>query len=118
MLDLSATDTKTTILCHPRFLKQLRNDFILALQAYAPEADIRAAFPGAQVTLGDYGVQSLALVPPFATVWRDFVGMITDRTAQLGGLNAPSSTQKCYAELFLLLNALVSWKDSMMIAIS
>jgi hypothetical protein len=81
---------------------QLRNDFMLALQGYAPETNIQAEFPGADQLLGEYG----DAVPPFATVWRDFVDMITDRTAH--GLNAEdvlSSTQK-YAELFFFADAL------------
>jgi OTT_1508-like deaminase len=81
---------------------ELRNDFMLAMQAYVPEADIRAEFPGADTLLGDYG----NAVPPFAAVWGDFVEMITDRTAQgLDAQDVPSSTQK-YAELFLLADVL------------
>jgi len=83
---------------------ELRNDFMLALQAYAPEADIQAEFPGADTLLGDYG----DTVPPFATVWGDFVELVTDRTSQ--GLNAedvPSSTHK-FSSLQMLLGALVS----------
>ena len=77
---------------------------MLALQIYIPEDDIQAKFPGVDTVLGDYG----DAVPPFATIWGDFIEMITGRTIQ--GFNAedvPSSTQK-YAELFLLANALGS----------
>ena len=77
---------------------ELRNDFMLAMQAYVPEADIRVEFPVADKFLGDHG----DAVPPFAAVWGDFVEMITDRTAQgLDAQDVPSSIQK-YAELFLL----------------
>ena len=77
---------------------ELRNDFMLAMQAYVPEADIRVEFPVADKFLGDYG----DALPPFAAVWGDFVEMITDRTAQgLDAQDVPSSIQK-YAELFLL----------------
>ena len=51
---------------------------MLVLQAYVPEADIQAEFPSMDTLLGDCG----DTVPPFATVWGDFVEMITDMTAQ------------------------------------
>ena len=60
---------------------ELRNDFVLALQTYSPEPDIQAEFPGAGRLLGVCG----DAVPPFTTVWVDFVQRITDGTAQ--GLN-------------------------------
>ena len=81
---------------------ELHNDFMLAMQAYVPEADIRVEFPGADKFLGDHG----DVLPPFAAVWGDFVGMITDRTVQgLDAQDVPSSIQK-YAELFLLADVL------------
>ena len=67
---------------------ELRNDFMLAMQAYVPEADIRVEFPSAD-TSWDYG----DAVPPFAVVWGDFVEMITNRTTRgLDAENVSSST--------------------------
>ena len=54
-----------TICTHPS-----END---ALQTYSSEPAIQAEFPGAETLLGDYE----DAVPPFATVWADFVEMIT-----------------------------------------
>ena len=86
---------------------ELRNDFMLAMQAYVPEADIRVEFPGADKFLGDHG----DAIPPFAAVWGDFVEMITDRTVQgLDAQDVPSSIQK-YAELFLLADVLRRSRD-------
>ena len=81
---------------------QLRNDFMLALQTYAPGANIQAEFPHAFRLLGEYG----DAVPPFATIWRDFVDTITDRTTH--GLNVedvPSSLQK-FSEIYIYADAL------------
>ena len=51
---------------------------MLSLQAYVPETDIRVEFPGpgANSLLGKYEGEA----PSFATVWRDLVEVITDRT--------------------------------------
>jgi hypothetical protein len=95
--------------CGANIDKRIRNlhtsiqlDFSLALKEYKLRDDITAEFPGAGDLLGDYG----NLVPPFATVWGDFVEKITDMTAQ--GLNAGNisfSTGK-YAEIFIVADAL------------
>jgi hypothetical protein len=58
---------------------EMRSDFMSALQAYVPEADIRVEFPVAKL-LEEYGDGS------FFTVWNNLVETITDLTSQ--GLNA------------------------------
>jgi hypothetical protein len=80
---------------------ELRNDFTFALEAY-PGGDIIAEFPGADGLLGDYG----DVVPPFATVWEDFVEELADITAQ--GLDAGdvSTSAATYAHIFLVADAL------------
>jgi hypothetical protein len=79
---------------------ELRNDFTLALEAY-PGGDINAEFPGADGLLGDYG----DVVPPFATVWGNFVEDLADITAQ--GLDAgDASSAATYAYIFLVADAL------------
>jgi len=61
---------------------ELCNNFMLALEAYKP-VDITSEFPHAGMILGQcYG----DAVPPFVTVWGNFVEEITQITAQ--GLNA------------------------------
>ncbi|KAF5374108.1 hypothetical protein D9615_008811 [Tricholomella constricta] len=83
---------------------ELLNDFMLALQAYTPEANIQAEFPAAGAHM--FFQKYRNAVPAFATVWRDVVEMLTDKTAQ--GLDAEdvASSAKKYAKLFALANAL------------
>ena len=71
--------------------------------------DTIAEFPGADGLLGDYG----DVVPPFATVWEDFVEELADITAQgldAGDLSTSAATYATFSSLRMLLHALASSK--------
>ena len=74
---------------------------MLALEAY-PGGDIITEFPGSDDIRRDYG----DVVPPFATVWGNFVDELTDLTAQ--GLDAGdvSASIATYGDIFLVADAL------------
>ena len=81
---------------------ELCNDFTLALKAYKP-ADITTEFPHARKILGQrYG----DAVPPFVTVWGNFVEEITQITSQ--GLNAEdvSTSAVKFGRIFHVADAL------------
>jgi len=80
---------------------ELRNDFTLALEAYQG-GDINAEFPGADCFLGGYG----DVVPPFATVWEDFVEELAYITAQGLVAGDVSTSVAIYAHIFLVADAL------------
>ena len=79
---------------------ELGNDFMLALQGYAPEVDIQSQFPAVDTPL-----RNDVEVPQFLAVSRDFVETITDRTAR--GLNTEGVPSK-YAGIFPPANASAS----------
>jgi len=92
---------------HTSILDGQDNYFTSALEAYHPGTNITNEFPTAGVLLEEYG----DAVPPFATVWGDFVEKITDKTAQglyTGDVSGGASTlADKYATIVLLADALV-----------
>jgi hypothetical protein len=87
---------------HTSILDGQDNYFTSALEAYHPGTNITAEFPTAGALLEEYG----DAVPPFATVWGDFVEKIIDKTAQ--GLNAGdvSALADKYTTIVLIADAL------------
>lgn len=83
-------------------IRELHDDFSLALEEYEPGADVTAEFPSAGLLLEEYG----DAVPPFAIARGHFAEEIIDMTVQ--GLNAGDvySSRKKYSQNFLVADTL------------